>query len=202
MHATIAKMGLLLLTAIAVALLSPGLRAGGEGDDAKRTAPGKDQPATVADLKAKLKAGTFKLTEEEVVKLVGKPAGVKRPGDAGSELQMHWEYGTYIFATFKDGKLSEVTGAFSENLPVERVTLANVKRLRVGMSEAEVVDVLRDSNGSTKGGAMVIRSWGRTARLWVSFNAKGLAFGAGLREASAVSVPPEIQLSLPGTGKP
>jgi hypothetical protein len=202
MHAAFAKMGILLLTATALALVSPCLRAGGEGDDAKRTAPRRDQPATVADLKAKLKAGTFKLTEEEVVKLVGQPAGVKRPGDAGSELQMHWEYATYIFATFKDGKLSEVTGAFSENLPVERVTLANFKRLRVGMSEAEVVAVLGDSNGSAKAGAMAVRSWGRTARLWVSFNAKGLAFGEGLRESSAVSVPSEIQLPLPGTSKP
>src|SRR5262245_49414813 len=202
MHAAFAKVGLLLLTASALTLVSPRLRAGGGGGDAKRTLPEKDQPASVADLKAKLKAGTFKLTEEEVVKLMGRPAGVKRPGDAGSELQMHWEYATAIFATFKDGKLSEVTGAFSENLPVERVTLANFKRLRVGMNEPAVVDVLGESNGTAKVGATTIRSWGRTARLWVSFNAKGLAFGEGLREVNAVSAPPEIQRFLPGTGKP
>jgi hypothetical protein len=200
MNAAFAKIRQLLVTAIALALVSPGLRAGDEGGEAKRTVPGKDKPATVAELKAKLTVGTFKLTEEEVVELVGQPARVKRPGDAGSELQMHWEYATYIFATFKDGKLSEVLGAFSENLPVERVTLVNFKRMRVGMSEAEVVDVLGDGNGSAKVGATAVRSWGRTAGLWVSFNAKGLAFGAGLREASAVSVPPGIQLSLPGTG--
>ena len=164
--------------------------------------PEKDQPATVADLKAKLTAGTLKLKEDEVVKLVGRPAEVKRPGDVGSELQLRWEYATYIYANFKDGKLSEVTGAFSENLPVEKVSLANFKRLRVGMSDPEVVNILGEGNGIAKVGATAIRSWGETARLWVSFNAKGFAFGAGFSEASAVSMPPGSQLTLPGMVKP
>jgi hypothetical protein len=203
MQSRSAIVGALLLTTLALAQMSPGLRARGPGDAAKRTPPETDQPATVADLRAKLKDGTFKLTEAEVVKLLGPPAGVRRPGDAGSDLRMHWEYATYIFATFKDGKVSEVTGAFSDNLPVERVSLANFHRLRVGMTEPGVVEVLGEGNGTAKVGTTTVRSWGRTARLWVSFNAKGLAFGEGVQEAGAVSVPPEIQLPLlPGPLKP
>ena len=202
MKTTFAGVGALLLTAIAFAVAFPGLRAQGPGDAAQRTPPEKDQPSTVADLKTKLKAGTFKLTEADVLKLLGRPAGVKLPGDAGSELRMHWEYATYVFATFKDGKLSEVTGAFSENLPVERVSLANFKRLRVGMTEPEVVDILGEGNGAAKAGGTTIRSWGRTAELSVSFNAKGLAFGEAYRESGAVALPPGIQLPLPGAVKP
>jgi hypothetical protein len=153
-------------------------------------------------LKAKLKAGTFKLNEAGVVELLGRPMRVTRPGDAGSDLRMDWEYATYVFATFKAGKLSEVTAAFSENLPVERITLANFKRLRLGMSEAQVVKVLGKGNGTAKVGTTTIRSWGRTARLWVSFNAKGLAFGEGLQEGSALSLPADIQLPVPGAVKP
>jgi hypothetical protein len=202
MQVMIAKVATLLLATISLALAFPGPRAGDPGADTQGALPPKDQPATVADLKAKLKAGTFKLTEADVVKLLGRPAGVKRPGDAGSELRMHWEYATFIFATFKDGKLTEVTGAFSENLPVERVSLANFKRLRVGMTEPAIVDLLGEGNATAKVGATTLRSWGRTARLWVSFNAKGLAFGEGLQEASAVSLPPEIQLPAPWAVKP
>jgi hypothetical protein len=194
MRATFATLAALPLTAVALMLVFPGLRAGSPGDDPRPTPPGKDQPPTVEDLREKLKAGTFKLTEAEVVRLLGRPAGVKRPGDAGSDLRMHWEYATHISATFRDGKLGEVSGSFSENLPVERVSMANFKRLRVGMTEQEVVGVLGEANSVAKVGTTTTRSWGRTARLWVSFNAKGLAFGEGLHESSAVSVPPEIQL--------
>jgi hypothetical protein len=185
-----------LLTAILLAPVLPGSLAGGPVAAAQGTPPDKARPATVAELKDKLTAGTFKLAEADVVKLVGPPAVVKRPGDAGSELRMHWNYATYIFATFKDGKLADSTGAFSENLPVERVTLANFKRLRVGMTEAEVVAVLGEGKGTATVGTTTVRSWGRTALLWVSFNAKGRAFNAGLQEASALSMPPEAQLRL------
>ncbi len=154
------------------------------------------------DLNAKLKAGTFKLTEADVVKLLGHPTVVKRPGDAGSELRMQWEYATYIFATFTDAKLSEMTGAFSENLPVDRVILSNFKRLRVGMTEPAVIEILGAGNGIAKIGGTAIRSWGRTAGLSVSFNAKGLAFGAGYHESSAVAVPPGVQLQVPAVFKP
>jgi hypothetical protein len=204
MQTTITKLGKLYLNTVVVALVIAlsGLPAAGHDNDPKRTPPEKDQPAKVEDLRLKLKAGTFKLTEAEVVKLVGRPTGVSRPGDGGAEMRMHWEYATFIFATFKDGKLSEVTGAFSENLPVERVTLANFKRLRVGMTEAEVVETLGKGNGVIKVGGVAVRSWGRNASLSVLFNAKGLAFGEGLHEIDAISAPPGFQLPLPGNLKP
>src|SRR5262245_11854151 len=52
------------------------------------------QKVTVADLNQSPKAGLFKLTEADVVNLVGPPATVKRPGDAGADLQLHLEYAT------------------------------------------------------------------------------------------------------------
>jgi hypothetical protein len=202
MQATFAKSGALVLAMASLALVFPGLRAASARDDAKGAPADKGQPATVADWNAKLKAGVFKLTEADVVKLLGRPTAVKQPGDAGSPLQMEWEYATYIFATFKDGKLGEVTGAFSEHLPCEKVSLAHFKRLRLAMTEAEVVEVLGTGNGVVKVGGTAVRSWGRTARLWVSFNAKGLAFNRGFHEESAVSAPPGFQLPVPPAVKP
>jgi hypothetical protein len=202
MQARSFRVGAILLATIAVALAFPALRAADPGDAGRREAPAEAKPPTLAELKATLKAGTFKLTEADVVKLVGRPAVVKRPGDAGSDLRIDWEYATYIFATFKDGTLSEMAGAFSENLPVEKVTMANFKRLKLGMTDATVVEVLGEGNGRAKVGTTMIRSWGRTAKLWVSFNAKGLAFGEGLQEANAVSLPPGVELPLPGAVKP
>ncbi len=142
-----AKTAKLLLIVIVLPLNSSSLRGGSPGNDTKDTPAAREQPPTVSDLKARLSAGTFKLTETEVVKHVGQTAEQKRPGENRSELTMNWNYATYIYATFKEGKLTEITGAFSENLPTERVTLANFKRARVGMTEPQVVDVLGQEIG-------------------------------------------------------
>jgi hypothetical protein len=202
MHAVFAKSWGLLLPAFPIlALALPGLYAGEPRNDAKPLPAEKSQLLTVAELNEKLKAGIFKLTEADVVKLLGRPAWMTRPGDADSELRMHWKYGTYIFATFKDGKLSEVTGSFSEQLPVERITLENFKRLRVGMTEPQVVEMLGQSNSTTKVDATGTRAWGRTGRIWVSINGKGLAFNPGAEELNAVSLPTGFQFPVPGPVK-
>ena len=177
-------------------LALPGLLAADRSEDPTRTPPQKVQPLTVAELEQKLKVGVFKLTESDVIDLLGRPAAVKRPGDAGSDLQMRWEYGTFIFATFADGKLTELSGGFSESLPIDRVNLSNFKRLRVGMIEPQVVEILGKSNATAKVGSGVIRSWGQTAALWVSFNDKGLAFNPGMQQSDAVSLPPGIQFPM------
>ena len=197
MHYTSAKGRGLLLPAFAViALALPCLYAEDRQDDAKHSPAAKSQPLTVAELKEKLKAGIFKLTEGDVLKLLGRPAGLMRPGDAGSDLKMRWEYATHIHATFKDGKLSEVTGSFSEQLPVERITPENFKGLRVGMTEPQVVEMLGQSNSTYKDDVTVTRAWGRTAKLWVSINEKGLLFNPGSEEFNAVSLPTGFQFPV------
>jgi len=202
MHAALAKRRVFQAIAFAVlALALPWLYAGERRDGPKSSPAAKTQPFTVAELVEKLRAGIFKLTEADVLKLLGRPSGLKRPGDAGSDLRMRWEHATAISAIFKEGKLSEVTGSFSEHLPVERITLDNFKRLRVGMTEAQVVEMLGKSNSMNKDGTTVTRAWGRTAALWVSMNEKGLAFNPGSDEVNAVSLPPGFQIPVPGPVK-
>jgi hypothetical protein len=202
MHDALAKRRLLLALAFAVfALAVPWLYAGEYEDDAKNSPRGKTTPLTVAELAEKLKAGIFKLAEADLVTLLGRPSGLKRPGDAGSDLQMRWEYATAISAIFKDGKLSEVTGSFSEHLPVERITVDNFKRLRVGMTEGQVVELLGKSHSMHNDGATVTRAWGRTGALWVSINEKGLAFNPGTEELNVVFLPAGFQLPVPAPAK-
>jgi hypothetical protein len=202
MHATFPQGRVHLLSAFAVlALALPLLSAGERRDDAKHRPAEKSQPLTVAELEKKLQAGIFKVTEADVLKLLGRPAALERPGDAGSDLKMRWEYATHIFATFKDGKLREVTGSFSEQLPVERITLEHFKRLRVGMTEPQVVEMLGKSNSTNKVDATVTRAWGRSARLWVSINGKGLVFNPGAEDLNAVSLPTGFQFPVPGPVK-
>jgi hypothetical protein len=187
------------MVVVTLGLSAPWLRVRAN-DDAKPVQPEKTERATVAELEQQLKSGIFKLTEPDVVLLAGPPTSYKRPGDAGSELQLHWEYATFIHAAFKEGKLTDVTGGFSAHLPVEHVTLANFNKLRVGTTEAQAVEILGEGNGTTKVGSTVTRSWGRTGRLWVSINAKGKVFNPGTELRSAVYLPPGTP--LPGLVQP
>ncbi|MFT3880580.1 MAG: hypothetical protein QM703_13065 [Gemmatales bacterium] len=161
----------------------------------------KSKHPTADELRETLKAGTFKHTQDDVLKLIGTPAEMKMPGPDGALAQWTWNYDTHIVATFKDDKLSGITGCFSPHLPVDRVTADHFKRLRVGMTEMEAVEILGKSSSSARVGATLLLAWGKTAQLTVSFNAKGLAFGAGLSQSGYVALPNGVEIPLPGLEK-
>jgi hypothetical protein len=144
----------------------------------------------------KLKAGILKLKEADVVALFGPAGELTRPGHLDSDLQMQWDYSTRIWVTFQDGKVREVTGAFSDHLPVPRVTPAQFRRLRVGMAEKEVLDVLGESNGKEAVGNTVRRAWGRFATLRVSFDKNNRLVHYSLDSRNSVLLPDG--LNLPG----
>jgi hypothetical protein len=166
-----------------------------EGDD-KPPAPGKSSALAVEEGVKALKTGIFKLKEAEVLSLFGPPTSVKRAGAPAADLELQWKYSTHIFGTFKDGKLFEVSGAFSEQLPVERITFANFKRLRLGMAEGEVVEILGKGNGTTKVDGAVTRSWGTAAELQVSLSREGRLAQYELKQNSAAFFPAGV--AIPG----
>lgn len=171
--------------------------ADGEGKkEEKEAAPDKSSVLTVEESVKKLKAGILKIKEAEVLSLLGTPTKVKHPGTADFDLQMNWEYSTHIYSIFKEGKLVEVTGAFSKRLPVERITFDNFKRLRVGMSEEEVVELLGEAKGTTKKETTSTRSWGSMAQLQVSFSKDGRMVNYEVKENSAVIIPSDIEIPL------
>jgi hypothetical protein len=87
---------------------------------------------------------------------------------------MAWEYTTRITVTYKEGKVNSLTGTFSAHLPVERVTPDNFRRVRVGMTEAEVIDILGDNYAKLTIDGVVSRQWGAAARILVAFRKDGL----------------------------
>ena len=64
------------------------------------------------------------------------------------------------------------------------------------MTEPEVMEIQGNSNGTVKVGSGAFDSWGHTARVSISFNAKGSAFNLGVRESDAVFMPPGMQLPM------
>lgn len=185
-----------LITLSALSLVAGGPEVGSAD---KQSSADKSTVPTVEESFKKLKAGILKISEADVLDLLGPPDSVKHPGMSGFDLQMQWKYSTHLYGTFKDGKLDEITGAFAARLPVEHIHFANMKRLRVGMTEAEVVAIVGKSNGTTAVDGIVTHSWGHSAQLQVSLDKDGRLVDYGLKQNSAVFFPPGVV--LPGLPK-
>jgi hypothetical protein len=161
----------------------------------------KAHHVTVDELRESLKVGTMKFGQDDVLKLAGSPAEMKMPGPDGALALWTWNYDTHIVATFKDDKLSGITGCFSPYLHVDGLTVDNFKRLRVGMTEQEVIDVLGKKSSSVRVGTTLYLSWGRTAQLTAIFHAKGLLFGTGLSQSGYVAMPPGLEIPVPSLNR-
>jgi hypothetical protein len=118
------------------------------GDEPVQAAD-KARVAPLDDRYEKVAAGVRKLKEADVVALLGPAQTMKRPvarepGRPPADRELGWEFTTRITVRYKDGKVSEVSGVFSEQLPVERVTPNNFRRIRLGLTRKEVVAILSD----------------------------------------------------------
>jgi hypothetical protein len=127
----------------------------------------------------KVVAGVLKIKEADVVILLGPPHTMKRPvakelGRLPADLELGWELTTQITTQYKDGKVREVSGVFAEYLPVERVTPDNFHRVKVGMTQKEVVDILGDSYATLTVGDGVSNQWGATYSITLYFDKNGL----------------------------
>jgi hypothetical protein len=152
---------------VVVGLLGVALAASAQGQ-------AKDQALSLDEKYEKLKAGILKFKEADVVRLFGPPQTLKRPGPLQADLEMAWEYTTRITVTYKEGKVNSLTGTFSAHLAVERVTPDKFRRVRVGMTEAEVVDVLGGHYAKITIDGVVSGQWGATARILAAFRKDGL----------------------------
>jgi hypothetical protein len=143
--------------------------------------PSADKPriAQLDERYAKVVAGVRKLKEAEVVALIGPAHTMKRPvatelGQASADLELGWELTTTITIRYTDGKVSEVSGVFAEYLPDERVTPANFHRVRIGMTQKEVVAVLGNRFATLTVGDEVGDQWGATHSITLRFDKDNL----------------------------
>jgi outer membrane protein assembly factor BamE (lipoprotein component of BamABCDE complex) len=86
------------------------------------------------------------MTEAKVLALLGTPDRYRIGNPTGKQeiLFLIWEDANRIEIVFHDGdrKAIEISGAFCEHVKSKKITAANFKRLRLGMSRSEVSDIL------------------------------------------------------------
>jgi len=126
----------------------------------------------------KVKSGKGKLTEAEVVAILGPATRVAKPGDVDVDLEMIWEEKARIWIKFKDDKASDLEGQFSEHLESKAINLENFKKLKKGMSEKEVEKVIGPANeGSSPENGINYRTWEKLNYIKVQFNKDGKVSG-------------------------
>ena len=159
--------------AVAVAgVFALALTAPSRGDEPKR--PAVKSPLTLDEKYEKLKGGILKSTEAEVVALMGPAHSLVRPVKHDkADIELRWQFSTRIVVTYKGGKVSEVWGTFSEHLPVEKVTPANLRRVQPGMTEMGVIDILGDRYASVGMDGVDTGQWGASAEFKVAFSKDG-----------------------------
>lgn len=139
----------------------------------------KVRSLTFDDRYAKVVAGMLKLKEAEVVALLGPAHIMKRPapnekGQLVAELELGWEFTTRVIVEYQDGKVSSASGVFSEQLPVERVTPNAFRRVRLGQTRKEVVEILGDTESTVPSANGVGDQWGATWSIKLGFDKVGI----------------------------
>ena len=109
------------------------------------------RPELTAELVERLKKGMDKLTEAEVIALLGQPDSVQINTTPGvvADIEMTWEDHAEITIDFKDvGKIAgpekavRIVGRFSENFKQKAFNMENFRKLKPGMSHIDVFKIL------------------------------------------------------------
>jgi len=139
----------------------------------------------------KIKQGIGKLTEADVVALLGPSTGKGRPFDGFTS--RIWEEKTHITATLKDGKAIDVKSEFLPHLKSKTITEDNFKKLKKGMDEAELKRILGPPNRARtdREGSSTL-SWEKINALLVQFK-EGKVTGYEWEKTTEEKKPPEKQ---------
>jgi hypothetical protein len=174
MRAMFARVRVLFFAEAAILALVAGSPSTNSADEPKPPAD-KVRIRSLDERYAQVVAGVRKLKEAEVVALLGPAHTMKRPvakkaGQLPADRELSWELTTRITIRYKDGKVSEVVGVFSDFLPVERVTPDTFRRVQVGMTQKEVIEILGDRYATLTVGDGLGDQWGETYSIQLYFD--------------------------------
>jgi len=104
------------------------------------------RPELSADLVERLKKGRDKLTEAEVLAMLGRPdsVAINTNPSVVAHIEMTWEDHREITIDFKDDgkKAVRIVGRFSENLKQKAFNMEHFRKLKPGMSHIDVFQIL------------------------------------------------------------
>ena len=136
----------------------------------------RGRPEISNELIERLKKGRKKLTEAQVIAMLGHPDSVQINTNPSlvADIRMTWEDRAEITIDLKDEmKAVRIVGRFSENLKLKEINMENFRKLKPGMSHREVEKLLGSSGTrvSPDPGEGILRwEWKRFRRVTVSFS--------------------------------
>jgi hypothetical protein len=130
------------------------------------------RPPLTRELVDWVSKGGGRLTRAEVVAKLGPPDEVALPDkteklNPDAELALAWREATFIEVELKGGKATRIEGRFSPNLPRRRVNRDNFNKPQLGMSKADVTELLAGYNRNDGGN---VYRWGGWRELRILFS--------------------------------
>ncbi|MFO0852764.1 MAG: hypothetical protein U0871_30005 [Gemmataceae bacterium] len=106
--------------------------------------PAAPAPRLSAALGEKIRSGAGVLSEADVLRLVPGPVTAARPprGGADADLVLTWEEVNRAEVVLVNGKVTTATATFCPTAPAGPITLATFKKVRNGMTLAELEGLL------------------------------------------------------------
>jgi hypothetical protein len=136
------------------------------------------RPALTKDVREWLEAGRGRLSEAADFRKIGladfvfHPADPDVPGDAAGEIGMIWREQARVDVEFRDGVAARIRGEFAPHARSERITLDNLRKLNVGMTDDRVEEILGQPDDEAQPARGVRRhSWVARQEIVVYFRA-------------------------------
>jgi hypothetical protein len=131
------------------------------------------EPKLTKELSAKVKAGIGKLTEKDVLKLVPGSVKIELPSlesrldndSTPCEWILKWEEATSIQVSLIDGKVVSATFETNDTVVSKVLTLDNFKRIKTGMTQAELEKALPSPSKKSSSGNKTNCRWSQGRRL-------------------------------------
>jgi outer membrane protein assembly factor BamE (lipoprotein component of BamABCDE complex) len=115
----------------------------------------------------KIKSGKGKLTESDVITLLGKPTSKSGPYDG---ITTHiWLERTHITAKLKEDKTTDLQSQFLPYLKSKHITEENFKKLSKGMTAAQLKQILGQPNSLNNRDDITTLSWERVNSFEIQF---------------------------------
>jgi len=89
-----------------------------------------------------------KITEKEVLAIFGQPTSVYATNPQNGDYAMSWKHRTYIRVKTRRERVISVVAAFSPYVKSDTVTLQTFKKIKLGMTEDQVREMLGTPDGA------------------------------------------------------
>ena len=116
---------------------------------AEESSPAKPPPSRLTQQNYdRIKERKDKITEKEVLAILGQPTSYYATSPENGDYGMSWQHRTYISVKTRRQRVTSVKAGFSPYVKSDKVTLQTFKKMKLGMTEDQIEEMLGTPDGA------------------------------------------------------